>query len=626
MSSISFATLRQTLATRWLWLPCLIVALGVSFTAKADPAGRVGRLSVIEGQIHLDNPSRNESFDPSVNQPLTSGDVLITEPRTRAEIQIGSASIRLDGDTRLSLSRIDDEAIALSLDYGRVITRFASRDTLNDFSMLTPSGRFSGRDSGAYPAVFRFDVDGNETRATSYYGNLRAVTDARTTVLGGGDSVAFWPEDSRAVRPQSDDFTHWSAVRDREIQARSANYSRYVSPEMTGAEDLDAYGSWGMSAEYGTVWYPRGVGRDWAPYRNGRWAWVDPWGWTWVADEPWGFAPFHYGRWVLIGGVWAWVPGERVARPIYAPALVAWVGNSGASFSMSVGGGSVGWFPLGPREAYVPSYRVSAPYLRNVNRGHVDRFEDVDRYVRSPDDALRQMHYMNRDQARAVTMVPADVVTRRRSVAGAVLPLRENPQWQNQSIRVAPEVNAQPLRPQFHGNDGREASRVIMPERQNVVPNPARPSASAPRDVVAPIDRGQQAPPSVRPSESRPAVQELRGRQLNANDAMRPDVNVPPTGANAVMRREVVRPVEENRGSQSRDGGDRASRREVQVGTPAVQQNQGAAIRPDNNQRERTVIQTERRVERRESPNDNNRDRPQEQKDRRKNAEDSDRR
>src|SRR4029079_18322212 len=96
------------------------------------------------------------------------------------------------------------------------------------------------------------------------------------------------------------------------------------------------------------VWMPR-VRAEWVPYRYGHWAWVEPWGWTWIDDAPWGFAPFHYGRWAYVRGGWVWAPGVMVARPVYAPALVAFVG---------VGGASVAWFPLGPREVYVPAWRA----------------------------------------------------------------------------------------------------------------------------------------------------------------------------------------------------------------------------------------------------------------------------
>ena len=111
---------------------------------------------------------------------------------------------------------------------------------------------------------------------------------------------------------------------------------------MVGYEDLGQNGVWSEAPEYGPVWRPRSVEIGWAPYRYGRWAWVEPWGWTWIDDAPWGFAPFHYGRWAMAGGVWVWVPGRMVVgvRPVYAPALVAFVGTSRF--------GVAAWFPLGP--------------------------------------------------------------------------------------------------------------------------------------------------------------------------------------------------------------------------------------------------------------------------------------
>src|SRR6266849_2839587 len=86
---------------------------------------------------------------------------------------------------------------------------------------------------------------------------------------------------------------------------------------------------------YGAVWYPQAVPADWAPSRYGHWRWVEPWGWTWIDDQPWGFAPFHYGRWAYIGNRWGWTPGVIVARPVYAPALVAFIGGANWSLSLS---------------------------------------------------------------------------------------------------------------------------------------------------------------------------------------------------------------------------------------------------------------------------------------------------
>ena len=126
-----------------------------------------------------------------------------------------------------------------------------------------------------------------------------------------------------------------------------------------------------VDATYGNVWYPSRVAADWAPYRDGHWAWVDPWGWTWVDDAPWGFAVSHYGRWTNLRGTWGWVPGPVRSRAYYAPALVAFVG--GDNFRLTISGGNVGgiaWFPLGPREVYRPSYPVSRGYFENVNRSN----------------------------------------------------------------------------------------------------------------------------------------------------------------------------------------------------------------------------------------------------------------
>src|SRR5205807_6042776 len=149
-------------------------------------------------------------------------------------------------------------------------------------------------------------------------------------------------------------FDRW--CRDRDVREDRAVALVHVPREVIGYEDLADYGVWERSPVYGWVWTPRGVAAGWAPYHSGHWAWIEPWGWTWVDDAPWGFAPFHYGRWAYAGAGWVWVPGPRVARPVYAPALVVFVGT----------GGGVGWFPLGPRELYVPAHRLNRTTMGNI--------------------------------------------------------------------------------------------------------------------------------------------------------------------------------------------------------------------------------------------------------------------
>jgi hypothetical protein len=189
---------------------------------------------------------------------------------------------------------------------------------------------------------------------------------------------------------------------------------------MTGYEDLDDYGRWTYVAGYGNVWQPTSVAADWAPYRNGHWVFVQPWGWTWVEDEPWGFAPFHYGRWAYAGTRWCWIPGPVVVRPVYSPALVAFVGggNSGFHFSINVGGGGVGWFPLGPGEVYVPSYRVSRRYVDNINvtntRVNVTQITNV--YNVYNGRGNEHITYVNQRVNNSVTVVTHDTFVNARPV------------------------------------------------------------------------------------------------------------------------------------------------------------------------------------------------------------------
>lgn len=580
---------------RLLSIILLVAALFAVAPAQADPAGRVGRLALLTGSVQLSNPETGESFAAPVNQPLTSGDILMTEPGARAEVQIGSMTLRLDGGSRLEFDRIDDDQVQMYLVDGSAIAKLPTRDAMRDFALETRRGRFTARDTG----VYRFDVDGGETQATAYYGRLNFVGDDRAVDIDAGDSARIWPEGSRFSQAEGDDFSHWSSARDQ--RQRSANYSRYVSPEMTGAEDLDAYGDWAETPEYGAVWTPRRVAADWAPYRDGHWDWVAPWGWTWVGREPWGFAPFHYGRWVQLRGAWAWVPGTRVARPVYAPALVAWIGSPGAGISLSVG-----WFPLAPREVYVPVYRSSPAYVRNVNVAHVPRIEHIERFINAPDDAVRRMPYAHRDQPHAVTFVPANVVTQRRPVGPAMQSHRDPRAWRDQPLRAAPTLAAPRQEP-------RHELRSRRDERERPEATSGRRERENPAPVVAP--RSERQVPEIRrenvdarerlPLRDEPAA---RTPQRQQRDDVRSESI--PSGAqyvrsNPPQERPAVR--EERR---------QESRPDVRHDVPQPSRHETSRAEPPRRVDEsRTVVKTERREERerqdgRDSPRSKRDDNP----------------
>jgi hypothetical protein len=385
-------------------LALLLLVAGAAF---ADPPGRVGRISLVQGDVSFRAADREDSIAAVLNWPVTGGNVVATAPYSRAEVRIGSTAVRLDGATELEFTALDDERIGLRLVSGSVALRVRDREDASELEILTPHGRVLLADTGRY----RFDVDpGRDTTLVVVHeGAARFDGPGAALAVGPGQQAALGgrePGDARVATAFRDGFDDWSLARDRGDDASSS--ARYVSPEMTGYDELDAHGDWRASAEYGPVWYPRAVPQDWVPYRDGRWAWIEPWGWTWVDRAPWGFAPFHYGRWALIGGIWGWVPGRFVPRPVYAPALVAWVGRPGFSVSVSIGSvPAVGWFPLAPREVYYPGYRASQTYVRNINVTHVTNVTQIVAVERHPPANVR---YANRPHA--LTVVPAQAVSR----------------------------------------------------------------------------------------------------------------------------------------------------------------------------------------------------------------------
>jgi hypothetical protein len=153
----------------------------------------------------------------------------------------------------------------------------------------------------------------------------------------------------------ADALDTWATLRDAHDDPL---YAADRAPrEATGYEDLnDDYGTWQETTDFGPVWVPE-VPVGWMPYQVGRWLWLAPWGWTWQDAAPWGFAPFHYGRWIAVGETWAWSPGDLAVRPVYAPALVAWINAHGR----------VGWIPLGAGEVYRVPYSASAAYADALN-------------------------------------------------------------------------------------------------------------------------------------------------------------------------------------------------------------------------------------------------------------------
>jgi len=363
---------------------CLFIAL-VSYALPAmadddDPPSRVARLAYAQGSVSFQPAGTDDWVTAGVNRPATTGDKFWSDRDGRVELQLDGSMIRLSNNTGFSFLNLSDTVTQIQLTAGTILVRVRRLDDNETYEIDTPNLAFSVLRPGLYKISVNEAGDSTAIKIRSGQGEVTGGGAAYT--VHANDYATFSGLDrlnanSENYGNEEDQFDNWAATRDR--RSDHSNSSRYVSSDVVGYEDLDDHGSWRQTPDNGNVWFPRTSVPGWAPYHYGHWDYIEPWGYTWVDDEPWGFAPFHYGRWVSYEGSWGWVPapprseGVVYVRPVYAPALVAWIGGPHFAIGVGVGGGqyasgeSVGWFPLAPREVYVPSYRVSRNYVNNVN-------------------------------------------------------------------------------------------------------------------------------------------------------------------------------------------------------------------------------------------------------------------
>ena len=355
------------MSPRFIKTVTLLACALCSNMALADPPALVGRVSLVQGQVGIRSDVGDGAGAAQLNWPVTSHNQITTARGARTEIRIGSSAIRLDAESSLEVSELDDDSLHLYLNYGSASVRIVNPEVLPGFALSTPNGRIRLQQ----PGRLRVDAARASTALTVFDGVALAEDRGSQLIVRAGKRAEIGDDDVRTGVALSDSFDDWAQQRDL-LDERSTSSARYVTREMTGVEALDQNGVWRDDAEYGPLWLPSAVGPGWAPYRDGSWTWIAPWGWTWVDNAPWGYAPFHYGRWVQVEQRWAWAPGRQVGRPVWAPALVGWVGGAGWNLSFAGRGQrplpAQGWYPLAQRDAFVPGYRLSQEHLQRINR------------------------------------------------------------------------------------------------------------------------------------------------------------------------------------------------------------------------------------------------------------------
>ncbi|MBA5689849.1 DUF6600 domain-containing protein [Rugamonas apoptosis] len=509
-----------------------ILSLMLCGLAAAEPPSRAARLAYISGTVSFSPAGESDWLQAIVNRPLTTGDRLWTDADARAELQIGGAALRLGPATNVTLLNLDDRIAQYQLTQGAMKVRIRHMAPDQSVEVDTPNLAFILRRPGEY----RIDADINDN-ATAVM-----VLSGQAEVYGDGASYAVAPRHGyrfygtglgdydALTMGRSDDLDRWAAERDR--RSDNSSSARYVSAEVVGYEDLDAYGSWRSDPTYGNVWMPTRVAAGWTPYRDGHWAWVDPWGWTWVDDAPWGFAVSHYGRWANLQGSWAWVPGPPREAAVYAPALVVFIG--GRNFQASA---SVGWFPLAPREVYRPSYPVSRGYFDQINRSNAVIAPTIITSVYNTTNVtnitnttnVTNVVYANQQVNGAVVAVPTQAFVRSQPVARAAVAVSKEVATSAPVMYVAAVA---PVQQSVHGAAPAASAKPPALERAVVAhaPPPPAPIAFAAQQAQLaakpgiPIDESRRA-------QLKPAAQAAAPKisLVSAAKAPAPSALPPPT-------------------------------------------------------------------------------------------------
>ena len=581
----------------FLLLTCLLTLLATPAIARAAPAdffddadeydvkARVARVSLIAGEVSLKRAGNNDWERVRLNFPLVEGDTISTDRESRAEIQIDARNfVRLGANSILRIVTLRDEGVALSVVEGTATIRLAKFDKDKEyFELDAPKTTLAAEKKGLY----RVDVsrEGRVRLSARDGGLARIYSETSGFALRDGRAAELLLEGANAgdwefVVANADTWDSWVDERERYLAERLRYDTQYYDQYTWGAEDLDSYGNWAYSSEYGWLWRPHPGSissyADWAPYRYGDWVWIPPYGWTWVGYEPWGWGPYHYGRWVYYNGYWAWCPRSHYYRNRgwWRPALVA--------FFYSDYNNNYCWYPLNyhqrdPRSRHYPRYDPNADRLRPL-RGN----------------DLANLRRVNPAQLRAVTALGA----RDFGAAGA----RARPADAALARQVAngePVRGDLPVRPANAPSDrmggGGRAGSATAARPARVDPGPdfpqraERPTGAAVRSPGVALDEELRRSRVLNGREARPSRADLPAASGGVGA-----VETRPTGA-------VERPARAGGDSERRDDPSR-----MPVRNPATEEST-PVDRPDRTERPAETDRNERpdrpvRAEPREQP------------------------
>ena len=268
-------------------------------------------------------------------------------------------------------------------------------------------------------------------------------------------------------------------------------------------DELAPHGRWVTAASYGSVWVPGGVAAGWEPYVDGEWVYTD-YGWTWVADDPWGDVPYHYGTWAFVDPYgWVWIPGT-----VWAPAWVTWAYTDDY----------IGWAPVPPTFAVTATGYFGPPVVVSSTR-YV--FVPTQKFVGVRVASVRVPPQQNR------VIVQRAVKTTRYEVGNGVVRVAGPPAARVERALGRPiprasvdRIRSRPTSLEAAGVARTKSIRVVAPEKER-----ARVASQKERAPVAPQKERAQVAKKSEPKEVRggPKAEPQRGTsQTEARHEARP--------------------------------------------------------------------------------------------------------
>ncbi|MEO6835012.1 MAG: DUF6600 domain-containing protein [Candidatus Tumulicola sp.] len=329
----------------------------------------VANVSVTQGEVVIVRGDTGTQVAATLNAPLLPGDYISTAASSRAEVQFdGTSMVRLAQNTQVRFVNLNPGSREVQLASGT--TDLAALQSARDSAQIdTPSVTVRANQTGDY----RVSVLSNgQTEVTVRSGSATVSSAAGTQTLTPGTTlVAYGSYSNPSISLQGaigdDAFDTFNSNRNNAI-VTAYNSNQYLAPQLAGYANFSNYGQWSNVPGYGQSWAPYNQTNNWSPYSNGQWTWEPGYGYTWVGNEPWGYAPYHYGRWYNYNNQWMWQPpayqyqtNSNTLASSWLPALVGFFLTGGSGLMGSSGynpynNGNIGWVPLAPGEQYNPWY------------------------------------------------------------------------------------------------------------------------------------------------------------------------------------------------------------------------------------------------------------------------------